>query len=81
MAEMLPPWHEEMYNYDCKINRALYRISQIANSERLMGFDASADMYLEMSAEISTARIWLGGVVNEMHKEEVRRARVVSLRA
>lgn len=66
----LPPLYEQMYNFDCKINRAVYRCEEIAASERVMGYDASAQAYEETAAEIGAARIWVQDVIRKIICEQ-----------
>lgn len=64
------PWHEMLFNFDVRINRAVYRLREIADGERILGYQESADMYEETANEISAARIWVQNVIRKMLRDE-----------
>ena len=56
-GQELAPW-QHLYNYDNKITRACMRLDQIRDSERVLGYEESAQMYHETASELRTLRSW-----------------------
>lgn len=49
-----------MYPYLVReMNRAVERCKQVAESEKLLGFTDSADMYADMAREFSGLALWV----------------------
>lgn len=61
-----------MYTFDCKINRAVYRLNQIADGEAVMGYSDSATVYRETAVEIGVARLWVQDIIQEMIAREAK---------
>src|ERR1700760_4127131 len=53
----LAPW-QCIYNYDNMITRACVRLEQIRDSERVLGYEKSAQMYHDKAAEFRAQREW-----------------------
>lgn len=70
MEMVRPPFWEGLYQLDCMVNRAIYRLNHIADCEAVLGYEESAAMYRETAAEIGSARVWVSGVVRELHEKE-----------
>ena len=47
-----------LYNYDNMMTRACARLGQISDSERVMGYKESAEMYVAMVIELKAQRAW-----------------------
>ena len=47
-----------LYNYDNMMTRACARMEQIAQSERVMGYKESYEMYAAMVIELKAQRAW-----------------------
>jgi hypothetical protein len=55
-----------MYQYGGRVSRAVERCALVEDSERVLGFEESADAYREMSVEISATRKWVSDILTEM---------------
>jgi hypothetical protein len=68
MTSMLPAGEvaDFMYEYSCKITRASDRCIQISSSEVIMGYEESANMYIELSDEILATRRWVSDILTKM---------------
>ena len=49
-----------------KFNRAMSRCREISASEKVMGYEDTAEEYLEVANEIAVARAWVNGIFNEV---------------
>lgn len=65
--EDIADW-ECLHNYDHMTTRACVRLDQIADSERVMGYEESATMYAETAIELKACRAWY----HEQYTEAVR---------
>jgi len=72
VSYVLPPKAvtDFMYQYGGRVSRAVERCGFVEDSERVMGFDESADAYREMSVEISATRKWVSDILTAMVNSE-----------
>lgn len=67
-GQELMPW-QCLYNYDNKITRACLRLEQIRDSERVLGYEESAQMYHDTATELRTMRAWWHDVFSDSVKK------------
>lgn len=58
------------YNFDNMMTRACLRLGQIADSERLMGFKESAELYADTSTDLKLLRVWVHEAIEEAFRSE-----------
>lgn len=56
-GQELMPW-QCLYNYDNMVTRACSRLDQIRDSERVLGYEESAQMYHDTAVELRAQRPW-----------------------
>jgi len=68
-GQELAPW-QCLYNYDNKITRACLRLEQISDSERVLGYEESAQMYHDTAVDLKMQREWW----RETYQDAVKKA-------